>query len=40
MSLMKNPSTGKVLEFFGPTVEFLTSAEDAFMTPKSKPQDP
>ena len=26
---MKNPSTGKVLELFGPTVEFLTSPEDA-----------
>lgn len=25
MSLEKNPSTGKVLELFGPTVEFLTS---------------
>jgi len=24
MSLVKNPSTGKVLELFGPTVEFLT----------------
>lgn len=29
MSLVKNPSTGKVLELFGPTVEFLTSPEDA-----------
>lgn len=29
MSLEKNPSTGKVLELFGPTVEFLTSPQDA-----------
>jgi quercetin dioxygenase-like cupin family protein len=29
MSLVKNPSTGKVLELFGPTVEFLTSPQDA-----------
>ena len=29
MSLQKNPSTGKVLELFGPTVEFLTSPQDA-----------
>jgi hypothetical protein len=28
MSLVKNPSTGKVLELLGPTVEFLTSPED------------
>ena len=28
MSLAKNPSTGKVLELLGPTVEFLTSPED------------
>jgi len=28
MSLVKNPSTGKVLELFGPTVEFLTSPQD------------
>jgi len=28
MSLEKNPSTGKVLELFGPTVEFLTSSQD------------
>jgi quercetin dioxygenase-like cupin family protein len=28
MSLEKNPSTGKVLELFGPTVEFLTSPQD------------
>ena len=28
MSLEKNPTTGLVLEFFGPTVEFLTSPED------------
>jgi hypothetical protein len=27
MSLEKNP-TGLVLEFFGPTLEFLTSPED------------
>lgn len=29
MSLEKNPSTGKVLELFGPTVEFLTSPQNA-----------
>lgn len=29
MSLEKNPSTGKVLELLGPTVEFLTSPQDA-----------
>jgi quercetin dioxygenase-like cupin family protein len=28
MSFVKNPSTSKVLEVFGPTVEFLTSPED------------
>jgi len=28
MSLEKNPTTGLVLEFFGPTLEFLTSPED------------
>jgi quercetin dioxygenase-like cupin family protein len=28
MSLEKNPSTGKVLELFGPTIEFLTSPHD------------
>jgi quercetin dioxygenase-like cupin family protein len=28
MSLVKNPTTGKVLELFGPTVEFLTSPQD------------
>jgi quercetin dioxygenase-like cupin family protein len=28
MSLVKNPSTGKVLELLGPTVEFLTSPDD------------
>jgi quercetin dioxygenase-like cupin family protein len=28
MNLEKNPSTGLVLEFFGPTVEFLTSPDD------------
>jgi GNAT superfamily N-acetyltransferase len=28
MSIEKNPTTGLVLEFFGPTVEFLTSPED------------
>ena len=28
MSLEKNPTTGLRLEFFGPTVEFLTSPED------------
>ena len=29
MSLEKNPTTGKVLELFGPTVEFLTSPQEA-----------
>jgi hypothetical protein len=29
MSLEKNPITGKVLELFGPTVEFLTSPQEA-----------
>jgi hypothetical protein len=28
MSLMKNPTTGKFLELFGPTVEYLTSTQD------------
>ena len=28
MSLEKNPTTGIALEFFGPTVEFLTSPDD------------
>ena len=28
MSLDKNPTTGLVLDLFGPTVEFLTSSED------------
>ena len=28
LSLAKNPTTGQVTEFFGPTVEFLTSPED------------
>ena len=28
MNLEKNPSTGKILELFGPTVEFLTSPQD------------
>lgn len=28
MSLEKNPTTGLVLDLFGPTVEFLTSPED------------
>jgi quercetin dioxygenase-like cupin family protein len=28
MSLMKNPTTGKFLELFGPTVEYLTSPQD------------
>jgi quercetin dioxygenase-like cupin family protein len=28
MSLVMNPNTGKVLEVFGPTVEFLTSPQD------------
>jgi quercetin dioxygenase-like cupin family protein len=28
MSLVKNPTTGKILEIFGPTVEFLTSSQD------------
>jgi hypothetical protein len=28
MSLEKNPTTGLVLEFFGPTLEFLTLPED------------
>ena len=28
MSLEKNPTTGLVIELFGPTVEFLTSPED------------
>lgn len=28
MSLEKNPSTGLVIELFGPTLEFLTSPED------------
>ena len=28
MTLVKNPSTGKVLELFGPTLEFLTSPQD------------
>jgi hypothetical protein len=27
MSLEKNPTTGLILEFFGPTLEFLTSPE-------------
>ena len=27
MSLMKNPTTGKFLELFGPTVEYLTSPQ-------------
>jgi hypothetical protein len=29
MSLEKNPSTGKILELFGPTAELLTSPQDA-----------
>ena len=29
MSLEKNPTTGNVLELFGPTVEFLTSPQEA-----------
>jgi hypothetical protein len=28
MSLEKNPTTGLVIELFGPTVEYLTSPED------------
>jgi hypothetical protein len=28
MSTEKNPTTGLVVELFGPTVEFLTSPED------------
>jgi quercetin dioxygenase-like cupin family protein len=28
MSLEKNPTTGLIVDFFGPTVEFLTSLED------------
>jgi quercetin dioxygenase-like cupin family protein len=28
MSLEKNPTTGLIYEFFGPTVEFLTSPDD------------
>lgn len=28
MPLEKNPTTGRIFEFFGPTVEFLTSPED------------
>jgi quercetin dioxygenase-like cupin family protein len=28
LSLAKNPKTGRITEFFGPTVEFLTSPED------------
>ena len=28
LSLAKNPTTGQMTEFFGPTVEFLTSPED------------
>jgi hypothetical protein len=28
MSLEKNPTTGLIVEFFGPTIEFLTSPED------------
>ena len=28
LSLAKNPTTGRVVEFFGPTVEFLTSPDD------------
>lgn len=28
MSLEKNPTTGLVVEFFGPTLEFLTSPDD------------
>jgi quercetin dioxygenase-like cupin family protein len=28
MGLMKNPTTGKFLELFGPTVEYLTSPQD------------
>ena len=29
MSLEKNPSSGMIMELFGPTVEFLTSPQDA-----------
>jgi quercetin dioxygenase-like cupin family protein len=29
MSLEKNPTTGNILELFGPTVEFLTSPQEA-----------
>ena len=28
MSFIRNPSSGKVLEVFGPTIEFLTSPQD------------
>ena len=28
MSFVKNPTTGKVLELFGPTVEILTSPQE------------
>jgi len=28
LGLAKNPTTGRIIEFFGPTVEFLTSLED------------
>jgi hypothetical protein len=28
MSVEKNPTTGLVIELFGPTLEFLTSPED------------
>ena len=28
MSIVKNPTTGKVIKLFGPTVEFLTSPQN------------
>jgi anti-sigma factor ChrR (cupin superfamily) len=28
LSLAKNPTTGQLTEFFGPTVEYLTSPDD------------
>jgi hypothetical protein len=28
MSLQKNPTTGLVIELFGPTLEFMTSPDD------------
>ena len=29
MNIEINPSTGKVVELFGPTIEFLTSPQDS-----------